>query len=649
MWIIPRRPAAVLTVAAIGLLSVAALADSPQSSDSTSSPAATITVVDTAAAVILADSTFIKIDEKGRGTLRNRCIVRVNSVKGRDGARFSIEDSKLVRIIAARGRLFDRTGKLLDSLVVLKDFFKVCGFGPEIALYSDVCEYNGSFKDVAPPFVVDWEYEADVKSLAFSSGWVPRQDLYLKTAFCEFSFSDANPMRFRSLGTIQTVDSIASGGRTILRWRVSDLAPPKWESAVPWPYQYFASVLYSPRFYDFGGVQIVGDSWQSLSAGYAKVVKDAFKSSGAQQKFLEQAQKTSSGSLPDDIHRALARRLRYVAIYPELGGWIPHAATETFDNGYGDCKDLATLYSVLFSRAGFETHLVALANRSGELVSPEFPTLGLFNHVILVMISGPDTNWIDPTCFDCAVGDLPYSDEGLAALIIDPLEGKLVTTPLSGPADNIAIRKVAMTVAADLSVKAAVIVELIGNYGHSLDAWVGDPDPAAARRKIRSIAGLGSGSGSEIDVASARIVSRDLSRVAIAFNCKMNSSVRAVGETHLIDLSTFAIFSADELSDLTRRRYPLETGSPGTILDSISIVLPAGFSWKTLPDSVTLTSSLGNFGLASALLADTLIVTRTMVRRGGIIDTLQFNDYLEFRNGVSQKAKTPCSFVSRPK
>ncbi len=641
-----RRLASILNLVLIGLFSAAASADSQESLDSTLAPTATIAVVDTAAAVIVADSTFIRVDEKGRGTLRNRFIVRVNSAKGRDGARFSIDESKLFRITAAKGRLFDQTGKLLDSLTFLKDFFKVCGFGPEFALYTDVCTYNGHFKDVAPPFIVDWEYEADIKSLAFWSGWVPQQHLFVQKGFCEFSYADANPMRFRALGAVKTVDSVTANGRTTLRWQVTDLAPLKWEAEVPWPYQYLSRVLISPRSFEFGGERMIGDSWQSLSAGYAKVVKDAFKSSGEQQKFLEQAQKSGSGSLPDDIHRALARRLRYVAIYPELGGWIPHPATETFANGYGDCKDLSTLYSVLLNRAGFETRLVTLANRSGELVSPEFPTLGLFNHVILVMISGSDTTWIDPTCFDCAIGDLPYSDEGLVALIIDPLDGRLVTTPSSGPADNFIIRKIAMTIAADLSVNAAVTVERTGNHAHSLDAWMGDPDPATARRKIRGIAGLGT--GCEIDVASARFLVQDLSRVVVAFNCRMSNSVRAVGDGNIVDLSSIAVFSAAEMSDLTRRHYPLETGSPCTIIDSISILPPVGFAWKSLPESASLTSAVGEFNLRSELLADTLIVTRTLIRPAGIVDTLEFSDYISYRNGVSQKAKTPCSFQRRP-
>jgi len=611
------------------------------------SAAAAPAVTDTAVAYIIADSSFFNIDARGSGTLRHRIIVRINSARAREKSRIELEDSRLTKLVRARGALYDRSGTLVDSLTTLSAFFKVCGFGPQFTLYTDICSFNGEFKDIAPPFTVDWESEYEIKTLAFQIGWWPRQDLFLQTGYCEFRHAADNPMRYRLLGNATTLDSTVTATTVTHRWQIANQPAPDLDPATPWPYRYLSRVLISPRLYRFGGEEFVGDSWQSLAAGYARVVKDAFKSSNAQKSFIEKIQKSGAGNLVDEVHRTIAPRLRYLAVYPELGGWIPHPANETFDNGYGDCKDLSTLYAVLYNRIGFETRLVALATRNAEIVPADFPTLGLFNHVILLMLSGTDSIWVDPTCFDCAVGDLPFADEGLPALVIDPVNGALVTTPASTAADNRKRRWVRLTVAPDLTVAASLTVEFRGNLAHHLEAWIGESDPAVAKAKICAIAGLGR--ESEIDLASARIVSHDLSRTVVAFNGRLLNAARAVGESRILDLGSLALFSQPELSDLSRRHYPIDLGTPSTLHDSIFVDLPADCRWNTLPDTTALTSAVGTFDLQAQLVGDQLIITRNLVRPLSVLDPAQFDDFVSFRTSVAQKAKTSSAFGVAPK
>lgn len=610
------------------------------------SVAATPAVTDTAVAYIIADSAFYSINAHGAGTLRHRLIVRINSAKARAEARIELEDSRLNKLLRARGALYDRDGKLVDSLTTLSAFFKVCGFGPQFALYTDICAFNGEFKDIAPPFTVDWESEFEIKTLAFWTGWWPRQDLYLQTGYCEFRHALDDPMRYLPIGNVTTLDSSLTASAVTHRWLITNQPAPDLDRATPWPYRYLSRVLISPRRCRFGGEEFVGDSWQSLAAGYARIIKDAFKSSNAQKSFIEGIQKSGASDLADEVHRTIARRLRYLAIYPELGGWIPHPASETFDNGYGDCKDLSTLYAVLYNRIGFETRLVALATRNSEIVPADFPTLGLFNHVILLLISGTDSVWVDPTCFDCAVGDLPFTDEGLPALVIDPINGALVTTPASTSVDNVMRRWARLMIAPDLTVTASLIVEFRGNLAHHLEAWIGESDPAVAKAKIRTIAGLGR--ESEIDLASARIVSHDLSRTVVAFNCRLLNAARAVGASRILDLGSLALFSPPELSDLSRRRFPIELGTPRTLQDSIFVDLPTGCDWSSLPDSAALTSAVGSFNLRAQLDNGRLVLTRNLVRPQSVLDTAQFNDFVSFRTTVAQIAKTSGSFGVAP-
>src|SRR5690606_41927381 len=93
-------------------------------------------------------SSDLNIDARGSGTLRRRIIVRINSARAREEARIRLEDSRLNKLVRARGALYDRSGKLVDSLTTLSAFFKICGFGPQFTLYTDICSFNGEVEEV---------------------------------------------------------------------------------------------------------------------------------------------------------------------------------------------------------------------------------------------------------------------------------------------------------------------------------------------------------------------------------------------------------------------------------------------------------------------------------------------------------------------
>ena len=64
--------------------------------------------------------------------------------------------------------------------------------------------------------------------------------------------------------------------------------------------------------------------------------------------------------------------VRYVQVYLDAGGYVPHSAASILKNRYGDCKDYATLTQALLKAAGIEseTVLVGTMNRYRQLPLP---------------------------------------------------------------------------------------------------------------------------------------------------------------------------------------------------------------------------------------------------------------------------------------
>jgi len=107
------------------------------------------------------------------------------------------------------------------------------------------------------------------------------------------------------------------------------------------------------------------------------------------------------------IYNWVSHNIRYVAIYLGDGGIIPHDASSTLKNRYGDCKDHNALLISLLAAKGINASS-ALINSGSAYAIPKYPVIGPFNHVITYI---PAWNlYLDSTAEMAPFGTLPYDE-----------------------------------------------------------------------------------------------------------------------------------------------------------------------------------------------------------------------------------------------
>jgi hypothetical protein len=105
---------------------------------------------------------------------------------------------------------------------------------------------------------------------------------------------------------------------------------------------------------------------------------------------------------------------------------------------YGDCKDMTTLLCSLAAEAGVEVRQVLISTWQNGRPDTSLPSPLHFNHVIAYAPASGDSGiWMDATEKGCPFGQLPWSDQGLPALVVGE-GGKpaFCTTPRSTPDNN---------------------------------------------------------------------------------------------------------------------------------------------------------------------------------------------------------------------
>ena len=128
-------------------------------------------------------------------------------------------------------------------------------------------------------------------------------------------------------------------------------------------------------------------SWAQLGRWYAQTANGRRELTPAMRAKAREI--SAAAANPMEIIQRLAayvqHNVRYVAIEIGIGGYQPHAAQEVFASGYGDCKDKATLLSALLREVGIDSYY-ALINNNRDYLSPDFPSMLAFNHVILAIL-----------------------------------------------------------------------------------------------------------------------------------------------------------------------------------------------------------------------------------------------------------------------
>ncbi|NWE39909.1 DUF3857 domain-containing transglutaminase family protein [Pseudomonas yamanorum] len=174
------------------------------------------------------------------------------------------------------------------------------------------------------------------------------------------------------------------------------------------------------------------------------------------------------------------RNIRYVAVYINAGGVVPHAAQSVLENRYGDCKDHVALLEALLKAVAIESS-PALISYGSAYTLPKVAALSPINHAI-TYIPSLDL-FLDSTATGTAAGYLPNPDLDKPVLLTRT--GEMGHTPATqaGKESNELVFKVDDSGAADFTLAK----RLEGWRAEFARAWIKSMKPADRDLMIQKI------------------------------------------------------------------------------------------------------------------------------------------------------------------
>jgi hypothetical protein len=349
------------------------------------------------------------------------------------------------------------------------------------------------------------------------------------------------------------------------------------------------------------------------------------------------------------------QQVKYASIQMNLskgGGLRPHAAAQTFEKFYGDCKDKANLTRAMLKAVGITAYPVGIYSGDRTHINREWPTLA-FNHAICAIRVGPDTKapavlddarlgrllFFDPTDPYVPPGYLPDHEQASLALVAAGEAGDLVRIPAGLPVAAAHDRQVEATLGADGSITGrfvdkrsgeelgSAVAQYRGNpksdYDRYIERWVGESVPGALTSGIQ-VADKDGEFALEAKFASPRFAQRPQAQMMI-FKAALLSHA---------DL---------RLTEKTRK-HPVVVDTDA-LRETVRIQLPAGFKVDELPDAVRIDSAFGKYEATWAAEGGAILFKRTFEMPAQTVPVAQYAEFKKFLDRTAGAGDTPVVLV----
>ena len=350
------------------------------------------------------------------------------------------------------------------------------------------------------------------------------------------------------------------------------------------------------------------------------------------------------------------QQVNYASIQMNLakgGGMRPHAAAQTFDRLYGDCKDKANLTRAMLKAVGITAYPVAIYSGDRTHVNGEWPSLGAFNHAISAIRVGPETKapavledarlgrllFFDPTDAYVPPGYLPDHEQASMALVAVADGGGLVRVPAGRPVAAAHDRQVEATLGADGSITghftdkrtgeelgnavAAYRANSRSDYARYIERWVGDSVPGASTSGIEVVDKDGE-FALQAKFVSARFAQRPQAQMMI-----FKAALLSHGELRLTEKT---------------RKYPIVVDTDA-LRETVRIQLPPGFKVDELPDAVRIDSAFGKFDATWAAEGGVIVFKRSFEMPAQTVPVAQYAEFKKFLDRVLGAGNAPVVLV----
>ncbi len=339
------------------------------------------------------------------------------------------------------------------------------------------------------------------------------------------------------------------------------------------------------------------------------------------------------------LYHWIQRNIRYISIKGAVASGVSgHSASQTLENGYGDCTDKAILFSTLLKAAGIEAYPVYLHTYPAPELVKEIPSFWGNHAIVEVFPKEGKPYFLDPVSEYFRYPSFATMDHGMDAICAQKSRIDLIEVPL--PENN--RRNYQYTIDIPKNGGATVIFKsnYNGSYEAGIRAYWERLDPSEKKRQFEKMAKSVSSSALLVDYNISNIT--DISQpLEMTIKYEVPDFLKKQGELYVLKLPELeGRYTKDELS-LSTRNYDLIYDTSEEIVHTFKITLPNEIKIVSVPEQFSGKSKNAEYTASYTQKEDTLIFKDDWKRKNRKISVSEYKDYKTLCNEILNYVKRP--------
>lgn len=578
------------------------------------------------------DEQEFSVQDKNRTVLYVHRIFRIFNERGREYGQVFAPLNEFMEVARMEAQVKSADGAIIRKLG--KEDIKEESVFPDYVLYEKTRVRHFDLSTTAFPYILEYSYEIRFNSLFFWPEWHPQMEIPVKYSIYRLILPQdlAFNMRLRNL-EITPVENSSRGERQLI-FELSDLPPFKEEKNMPPEENYQITVVFAPEEFELMGYPGSNAGWRLFGKWYSSLASGKYFLSPEQRRTIQYLIERYPSELEKtkQLYRFLQTKTHYVAIHLEMGGYMPRNAEAVLTTGYGDCKDLSTLFIAMADAVGIRAYPALVRTKDEGTVLADFPS-NQFNHVIAFVPLEKDTLWLDCTSNYCPFGKLPWTDQGCDALVIKGEDAVLIKTPSSSAEDNRVTSSINAKLALDGSVEIKGQISATGNPEVLQRDFLNSKTATENKEWLGRLLSTYSPNFTLTSSNFDNIPNLDAPFV-IGFDAKLVKYATKTRDELLVNLNLLTRLDADEIPNEKVREYPVDNGYPFEDQSQVVLEFPESLTIKAVPEDKDITSPYGSFKTRYTISGNRLTYQRVQIITQELVQPENFQDFKAFLNKI---------------
>ncbi|MEO6051448.1 MAG: DUF3857 domain-containing protein [Pyrinomonadaceae bacterium] len=358
---------------------------------------------------------------------------------------------------------------------------------------------------------------------------------------------------------------------------------------------------------------------------------------------------------------AFVQGIRYISLDIGIargGGHRPRPANLVLARGFGDCKDKANLMRTMLKALKIESYLVLIYSGDPTYVRAEWASPGQFNHCIIAIKVGSDTNSpsvitneklgrlmiFDATDPYTQVGDLPDHEQGSFALVSAGQDGDLLKMPILPPDANKVEREAEVTLSETGAIDGKIYQKSFGQSASTERARMRNLTAAEYRIDIEKWLSNRVKGGSLTKALPTDLKDDSRFDLHLEFAAPMYAQIM---QGRLMMFKPAMVGRLDTFSPVEGKRLTPILIEASSYSESIKIKLPVGFVIDEIPEADKIETAYGKYASKYEVSGGFLLFSRRLVLNRTVVPASGYEDVRNFFGVVRNAEQAPVVLVRK--